>query len=562
MLLTRTLGKVCHEGGIAVLAKGCGLEIVSVPSNERLAAATFASDPQEAEMEVTCILPFSNDPSSPTSPSHVLVGIDSTLQGLLVVFDIQECRVVRCLGLPNRIASLALVSASGGPSIPPYLHPSLLYYHGIVACGLQEGHLFLLDLALDMQGEGIESSVEKPAGLYFISPGSRDPARLRTKAAGEGTHLTLDIAPFARGQQFVWDDVSFPMDAVQVTALHFAPQLASLAVGFNTGTWALISLVTLAPDYTSPFVPDTAPVTQLCWQEPLDDPRNYCYYWVVRADGRMPAIASLYGLGYHDRQWDPVAGPLYSRLDTVTTRWIHVLGDPNDESDHNATCSSQVVAITALELPLGDRQEVSDMDQQLMDLGLVLMAWSVQGTTFLGVFDINCWYQDQMPSSCEPGTLCPYFSISALPLDASELLDLAVHTSTIAKFGSAGSQVEQHFQPSSLRFSLTALLPTGWLEASHLGLQRKVLAELGKPGSLVNPTHLYQFCIHAGLCFGPFDPSLLSQRRALLSVLLEHSMVGSIVAAAREWSDGSLVKAGCTLRSVLSFCIMVFHKQK
>ena len=190
------------------------------------------------------------------------------------------------------------------------------------------------------------------------------------------------------------------------------------------------------------------------------------------------------------------------------------------------------------------------------------MAWSVQGTTFLGVFDINCWYQDQMPSSCEPGVLCPYFSISALPLDASELLDLAVHTSTIAKFGTTGSQVEQHFQPSSLRFSLTALLPTGWLEASHLGLQRKVLAELGKPGSLVNPTHLYQFCIHAGLCFGPFDPSLLSQRRALLSVLLEHSMVGSIVAAAREWSDGSLVKAGCTLRSVFQSINLVFSHTK
>ena len=35
-----------HEGGIAVLAKGCSLEIVSVPSNERLAAATFATDAQ------------------------------------------------------------------------------------------------------------------------------------------------------------------------------------------------------------------------------------------------------------------------------------------------------------------------------------------------------------------------------------------------------------------------------------------------------------------------------------------------------------------------------------
>ena len=32
-------------------------------------------------------------------------------------------------------------------------------------------------------------------------------------------------------------------------------------------------------------------------------------------------------------------------------------------------------------------------------------------------------------------------------------------------------QVEQHFQPSSLKFSLVALLPSGWLEVTHSSVQ-------------------------------------------------------------------------------------------
>ena len=36
------------------------------------------------------------------------------------------------------------------------------------------------------------------------------------------------------------------------------------------------------------------------------------------------------------------------------------------------------------------------------------------------------------------------------------------------------------------------------LQATHLGLQRKVLAELGKPQSLVQPSELYQFCLVSG----------------------------------------------------------------
>ena len=468
--------------------------------------------------------------------------------GMLVLFSIQECRVVRAVQVPHRVTSLAVVAAAGGPAVPPYLHPALLYYHGCVAAGLAEGRLLLVDLALDDPAESTDSA---PAGCFYIQPGSKDLPRLRCKAAGEGLHLTLEVSPFTRGEAFHWDGVTFPAEEVAVTALHYSPQLASICLGYNTGTLALVSLTALSLDYSSPYSPGSAPVTHLAWQEPLDDPRHYSYYWAVRGDGRAPALATLYSLTYRERQWEQAMGPLYSMLEAVTPRWSLTLGgDPGEEE----AASSQVLALAALELPLADRLDTGDLDQQVSDLGLVLLAWATPTATFLGLFDINCWYQEQMPSTLDTSSLSSYLSISPLDTGGDPLLDLVVDVASIAKFGSSNTQVEQHFQPSSLRFGVTALLAGGWLEAQHLGLQRKVLGELGRPGSLVSPTQLYQFCLHAGLAPGPtFDPSLLGQRRALLSVALEHSMVGMVVAAARDWADGSLAKAGCSLKFLLDW---------
>ena len=100
---------------------------------------------------------------------------------ILVLFS--ESRVVRAVALPQRVGSLALISACGGPATPPYFHPALLYFHGIVAVGMMEGRTLLLDLNMD---ESVESSDSNPAGVFFIGTQSRDIARLRRKAIDEG----------------------------------------------------------------------------------------------------------------------------------------------------------------------------------------------------------------------------------------------------------------------------------------------------------------------------------------------------------------------------------------
>ena len=168
----------------------------------------------------------------------------------------------------------------------------------------------------------------------------------------------------------------------------------------------------------------------------------------------------------------------------------------------------------------------------------------------MGVWDINCWYQAQMPGHVDDldtgeggAGLCPYLSVCEV--GGVDVVALQVEHNTLTRFGSGGQGVEQHFYPSSLKFSLNIVTPEGYFQAVHLGLQRKVLAELGRSQSLVKPSELYQYCLLSGkliykllskfksfspgLANGPqLEPSLLQQRRALLSVALEQSLGKSL----------------------------------
>ena len=459
---------------------------------------------------------------------------------------------MRAVALPQRVGSLALISACGGPATPPYFHPALLYFHGIVAVGMMEGRTLLLDLNMD---ESVESSDSNPAGVFFIGSQSRDIARLRRKAIDEGTHMGLEVAIHTQGETFTWDKVTFPSDCVQVTCLHFCPQLASLAVGYNCGVWLLLPLTPpLVPTYTSPYTPGLTPVVGLSWQEPLDDPRHYTYYWVIRGMGENIAMASLYSLTFRNRQCDLGEGPCYENLESVTLRFEHELGgDPV----HGGAEVSRVISVDALELALGtggsqDKSGGSDIEQ-VKDMGLVVMVWECdKAVTYMGVFDINRWYEAHMPGDASnAGGLCSYLSICEV--GGGGVVDLSIDVDSIAKFGPT-SLVEQHFYPSSLKFNLTIVSREGLTMATHLGLQRKVLAELSRPSSLVQPSELYQFCLLSGLATGPqLEPSLLTQRKVLLTVALEQSMVGVVVAAVRDWADGRYSKAGCSLKFLLDW---------
>ena len=295
-----------------------------------------------------------------------------------------------------------------------------------------------------------------PAGLYFISSTTRDVARCRRKALEAGTHLALELGDWSRGDMFVWGEEMFAGESVQVSCLYHCPQLASLCIGYNLGCWSLFSLTDLAPTYSSSLPALPAPVVGLTWQEPLDDPRDYSYLWVCRG----PRV-SLYSLVCRERT---VEG--YRDLETVTLRWEHFLSAEH----HTETTTTRLISVETLETNVStggvqDRSGDSESEKEAgLDLSLVCLVWESEDEgeriCYLGLWDINCWYQAQMPSSLEEEGVCPYLSLCEVGPDV-RVSCLHVSGDSITRFGGA---VEQHFYPSSLKFNCTIISAEGHIQ--------------------------------------------------------------------------------------------------
>ena len=267
----------------------------------------------------------------------------------------------------------------------------------------------------DLNMDELEDLKESgPAGLYFINPGTRDVARCRRKALEEGTHLALELGDSSRGEMFVWGDQRFAGETVQVSCLLHCPQLASLCIGYNLGCWSLLSLSSLSAVYMSSVPPSPSPVQGMTWQEPLDDPRHYSYLWVCRgAEGEL-SLASLYSLVCRQRGVES-----YQDLETVSLRWEHFL-----TGDHTTpNTSSRLISVETLETSLSSAD--TDTEKEVgTDLSLVCLVWETmeEGSRvcYLGMWDINCWYQAQMPSCVEESAdvVCPYLSMCEVRQDS------------------------------------------------------------------------------------------------------------------------------------------------
>ena len=175
----------------------------------------------------------------------------------------------------------------------------------------------------------------------------------------------------------------------------------------------------------------------------------------------------------------------------------------------------------------------------------MVFVWRAGRTnTYLGMFDINAWYNAQMPMVYEGEEVCSYLTFSELEgagTKSGSVMDVAVTRDTVSKYGGGGGET---CYPSSLAYDLLVLTDRGVLRAGHLGLQGAALAEIaGQQAALVQPAELYQLVVAAGMLpegRGAVATSTADMREALLTVALEHNMVGVVVAAARDWADGRL----------------------
>ena len=691
------------DAQIAVIHRGPRLEVVSTRNNERIAAWTFGIEssarhssrrrdsPEVGQtFEITsCVELFgpSNTgintiSSQAKSSSGTSTPIDSAQQqhhplqrrllvvglasGLVCVFDIRSSKIIRAVQMRHRITALAILgnggSGYGNAVVGGYneiglaglglnlrnnlLAEELLFFRGIVAVGTQEGHIYLLDIALDDAEDSraagytptfLESDETNPAEPFLIDIGSSQnltesgkPSLANTRAAAlrRGEHLCIELNEFAytKGKNIFCHTSNptgktshFDETNVVVTALKYVPQLASLLAGFNFGSWQMFNLmqcsnasIESSATYSSSYDKENSlPVTSFSFQEPENDPRNFCYIWSVKCDNdwdteaekishlETKATIALYALAYENRDdGGDQYGVLYNGLTQCNKTFDHCL---QSEPQFNPDVTGSVCIANYTLEPGSARNasgagatiglDLSEVDNSLGNLGISAFLWQCYTKNdknervsrhYLGIFDLNSWYQEHMPSyvQLEDGVQCPYFSFCSLEevLTASNmdthgsayhesqgtnitnLIHVCVDMSTISKYNSL-SKVEQHYYPSSLAFELICLMNNGFVYASHLGLQRKVLLELLTRGrsNLVEPDHLFQLCTIAGLIGNDTmasiskDNASIDQRSALLTVALEHHLVNFLIGCVTQWSDGKYSYAGCTLKFLLEW---------
>ena len=571
-----------------------------------IGGATSAAN--STQLEITCCIDLSCSTEMTRHPSHrpersssltgrlLAIGLSD---GQVVVFCINTSRIIRSVLFGSRIT--ALTSMSSPTSIPRYLCEDLLMFHGLVAAGTQEGNVYLVDFALD---EGVFSDEVSSSHPFFadLKPSNTEElAQIRTKALQRGQLVCISLhdtggGPNCRKRPTIFsytDNVAgetthFPEAGVVVSALEYVPPIGALLVGYNFGSWQLWNVsavnsrsVPISLEFSSLYVSEALPVVGFAFQEPENDPRNFVYIWVLRGENdldseeeksglRSRASVSLQALAFQAKD-ESDAGVLYSGLLSCNRRFSCQLDNlkEEDESIKGSLC----LGASALPLPSSGygmgRKDVSEVEDGQLNLGLCSFLWEVlykaddQLTEdahryFLGIFDLNAWYQAQMPDSIEidPASQCSFFSVCALDDTLFEeernkwgknyLVHSRIDLSSISRYKSL-SNAEQHFYPSSLAFNIVNLLDFGIVHANHLGLQRKVLLELRSLGRdrLVDPTNLFELCAVAGLIENAVDvenqENLSQQRNTLLTIALEHHLVDFLKGCLVHWFDGKLM---------------------
>ena len=171
------------------------------------------------------------------------------------------------------------------------------------------------------------------------------------------------------------------------------------------------------------------PVVAFAFQEPENDPRNFTYIWAIRGENDLDsreekedlsnnATLSLYALAFQNRD-DSDSGVLYTGLTACHQRFQHSLVSPLDESNTRGS-----LCLSSKTLVLGaygssnfglEKRNMSEAESGQMNLGLCTFLWEVvhakkqevdiddelKDNYFLGIFDLNAWYQAQMPSHLE-----------------------------------------------------------------------------------------------------------------------------------------------------------------
>ncbi|KAH9638991.1 hypothetical protein HF086_000917, partial [Spodoptera exigua] len=525
------LGGILKDTKHGWLALGPKFCVVDLRTGLKVAARTFGAPQSNANTFVTSVVEL---PRPLTANSiQLIISLQCDEAGMICVLHVNGSQILRCVQTEVVVTELAVWDRiPDGP---------LACFDGVVMAGTKT----LKDIS---QGyENLVLNDMNPANLSFLQFSALNRIREQRELALENCeHLAilLNENSLVDGQYiFRNPDGTVRMkakrDHIRVTVLQYIPQLGSLAVGYNFGAFQIWNIMTLDLEFTSQVNVECLPVTHFGFQEPCDDPRAFCYLWVVfsvidRFEEEEFPLAVMYSLTYQGKRMLSDTKCLYQEFSTATIRFQLELSTVDESALLGGKCMLNICQV-------------------------VWECWgeNANSSTQYGMllFDLDQWYKDQMPATwrLESNAFMSVTWCCELSAGDCVTLDVRLDPASVAVYSHA-TRLEEHFYPNSLQYNCICLNTSEACVLGTVGIQRQIIASIDEvgPTALLNPTRLYNACVTAGLTplyvhTSSSNISLEEQRRYLLSVCLEARLSRLLKRCAHDWATGTHAGAGCTL---------------
>uniref|UniRef100_H2ZMT5 ELYS beta-propeller domain-containing protein n=1 Tax=Ciona savignyi TaxID=51511 RepID=H2ZMT5_CIOSA len=195
--------------------------------------------------------------------------------------------------------------------------------------------IYLLDLKNDEHWNPVEDECCL-CGIEAVPGVVRDVPRLRDEVNQRNAHLAFELIESSHENgsfhYITTDDQiieTFDSVDVSVTSLLFEPRATALFVGFSFGQFHIFSLQDLSLIFSSDTQRYSSAVVRFAFQEPENDPRNFCYLWVVKESttddsDENSVTATMHQLMYqHNKIFHKADSiiSLYSNLECCSPRY-------------------------------------------------------------------------------------------------------------------------------------------------------------------------------------------------------------------------------------------------
>ncbi|KAF5298453.1 hypothetical protein FQR65_LT01232 [Abscondita terminalis] len=561
-----TKGGVLFDTKYVWNANGSLLNLYNSKSGAKVAIWNFGSVINSTSTIISCVTEL---PRGFGKLPFLIIGLQTDQGGQICIFNIMGSRVLHCIEINERVSNISVIDVHKEASF-------LQRFDGVIAVGTSGGNIYLVNIDR-LRCEEVLSSEDvrdeiNPCQLEIVELDED----ISDISCQDSKHLSVLLnAELGEYDCFVLrgpkEDVRLYVNKqeVEVSALHYCPQLGSLLVGFNFGAWQLWDLMDMKLVYTSPICENNIPVSHFGVQEPCDDPRTFCYVWVVYSniEPNQPgySLAVLYSLNYENKICVDGHGVLYKNLTSCSVRFQ--MDVTSCQNEIGKSIRVQCINLQIITKAISRNSFADNQDETLTVCSIVWNVWSSnfpnKCRTYLSLFDLNQWYKEQMPVHSNSKDCETYLSHTCLSNilkdhDKQMLLDVRINSDTLNQF--VGCQrLEEHYYPAALAFQMVALGETAISTIDNKGKQRALMTGLETlgPSVLMKPTEPFLLSINLGLTPLFVDvPNKEStpiehQRELLLSLALEQRLLGWLCKCITIWSSGVYESSGCTLNFLL-----------